>query len=121
MSMLPRYNPWRPDFEAPGPYVTITKNDDLFFEPPRTQSSQFGDEDDEFVGYRYYQSNKILGKLYRAIDERKIYEEIRQRSHVNGSDFSTRLMKAVWNYVERKVALIQWEHLREWAWDLREQ
>ena len=38
------------------------------------QSSQ---DEDEGVGsaYKYYKSDKILGKLYRAVDEQRIWSE----------------------------------------------
>ncbi len=63
MSRLPKYNPWRPDFEAPGPHVRIEKHKGLSFDTPVDRERD--DEDEDFSAYRYYESEKILGKLYR--------------------------------------------------------
>jgi hypothetical protein len=66
MSRLPKYNPYRPDFEAPGPHVRIEKHIGLSFDAPVDRDpDEQGDEDDDFSAYRYYESEKILGKLYR--------------------------------------------------------
>jgi hypothetical protein len=122
MSKMPKYTPWRPDFEAPGPHVNILKKDGIEFDPPTDREPDYlGDDDDDFTGYRYYESNKILGKLYRAIDEREIYNEIKQRSKAAESANTATLIYAVWTYVEQNCRLIQWEHRKEWAWELREQ
>ncbi|KAG0650821.1 RNA-dependent RNA polymerase 1 [Hyphodiscus hymeniophilus] len=117
MTQMPRYNPWRPDFEAPGPYVTIEKNDGIDFEAPR-DVDEIGDDDDDFTPYSYYESDKILGKLYRDIDERKIFEEIKQHAAMNPASSAT-VIHAIWAQVQRATRLIQWEHKKEWARDLR--
>jgi hypothetical protein len=122
MSKLPRYSPWRPDFEAPGPYVTIHKKEGILFEAPAIDDpDSIGDDDDDFTSYRFYESEKILGKLYRAIDEREIFDEIKQRSSETASTNSVTLIHAVWAHVQRETKLIQWEHHKKWAWELRDQ
>jgi hypothetical protein len=78
------------------------------------------DEDEEFTRYRYYASSRILGKLFRAIDEQKIFEEIQKHSrqitlHTSG------VIASVWTYVQFKCKLIQWEHKLEWARDIRDE
>lgn len=118
---MPKYSPFRPDFEAPGPYINIIKNESLSFDPPSDLDLDVGDDDDDFTGYRYYESNKILGKLYRKIDEREIYNEIKQRSQATESTSTATVIHAVWTYVESQCKPIQWEHKKEWAWELREQ
>ncbi len=124
MTKLPKYSPWRPDFEAPGPYVTIAAKDGINFDAPSSRDADaIGDDDDDFANYRYYKSDKILGKLYRAIDERKLFEEIKQRSAasaINSRNPST-LINAVWNYVQSTTRLIQWQHKKDWARDLRDE
>lgn len=88
------------------------------------------DEDNEFdevASYgppklRYYESQKVLGKLYRAIDEHKFFEAIQEQSRVpslkTGKTHS--LADAVWNYVRDKTALIQWQHYLAWARDVKD-
>ena len=118
---MPKYNPWRPDFEAPGPHVKIENKDGITFDAPDDRDpDELGDEDDDFSHYRYYESDKILGKLYRAIDERKIFEDIKHRASTQNVNSRSTVIDEVWAYVQRTCSLIQWEHHREWAKDIRE-
>jgi hypothetical protein len=122
MSKMPKYNQWRPDFEAPGPYAKIHEKEGIDFEAPSNrEAGEIGDDDDDFSNYRYYESDKILGKLYRAIDERKIFNEIKERSAATHSTSTATVVHAVWAYVQRITKLIQWEHKKEWARDIREE
>ncbi|KAL2286418.1 hypothetical protein FJTKL_06802 [Diaporthe vaccinii] len=73
---LPRANKYRPDFLAPGPESRVVDKstielDDYILEPAAD------DEEDQYNRQRhvYYKSEKLLGHLYRAIDERKIWHE----------------------------------------------
>lgn len=121
MTKLPKGNPWRPDFEAPGPHVTIEKNNGIVFEtkPFRDPLDQ-EDEDDEFTSYRYYESNKILGKLYRAIDEQAVFQDIQKRASASGITSRSNIIDEVWRYVEKKVQGFQWEDQMDWASDIRD-
>lgn len=88
------------------------------------------DEDNEFnevANYgppklRYYESQKVLGKLYREIDEHKFFEAIQEQSKMPGSNHGkTRsLADAVWNYVREQTTLIEWQHYLTWAGDVRD-
>ncbi|RDL29987.1 RNA-dependent RNA polymerase [Venustampulla echinocandica] len=121
MSRLPWCSPWRPDFEAPGPHVSIEKADGISFEPTGFRDPlEEEDNDDEYARYRYYESHKILGKLYRAIDEREIFDQIQKRAQPQGTDSRPSLMDEVWKYVQNKVRNIQWEYLKVWASDIRD-
>ena len=65
---------------APGPQVHIHDKSDIHLGTHILQTSQ---NEDEGLGpaQKYYKSVKILGKLYRAIDERQIWSEnVRLRS-----------------------------------------
>ncbi|CZS94939.1 related to RNA-directed RNA polymerase [Rhynchosporium graminicola] len=120
MSLLPRYNKWRPDFEAPGPHVNIEKQGGLSLEEiddPDTDDP--ADEDDDFSKHRYYESSKVLGKLYRAIDEREIFEHIKRRSLNPDISSEATVIDSVWDHVRTKCALFQYSHHLEWARDIR--
>lgn len=78
------------------------------------------DRDDGVTRYRYYESDKVLGKLYRAIDERKIFQEMQARSRKDGDLDGSTLMYAVWEYVQKRCQLIQWGHKVEGARSLRD-
>jgi len=121
MTRLPKSNPWRPDFEAPGPHVMIEKNNGIVFETKTFRDPlDQEDEDDEFTSYRYYESNKILGKLYRAIDEQAVFQDIQKRASADGFTSRSNIIDEVWCYVEKKVQGFQWEDQMEWAEDIRD-
>ena len=121
LSKMPKYNPWRPDFEAPGPHVKIEKKHGITFEAPEDRGpDELGDEDDDFSHYRYYESNKILGKLYRAIDDRQIFEDIKRHAFSEGVTSRSTVIDAAWAHVQSQCKLIQWEHHREWAGNIRD-
>jgi hypothetical protein len=114
---MPRYSNCRPDFMAPGPYVRIEKKEIVFSEA--SQMQDIGDDDGEMSSYRFYKSDKILGKLYRAIDEQEVFKEI-QRYGKTGATTQSTVMVAAWRYVQRRCATIQWQHLMSWARDIRD-
>lgn len=67
---------------APAPPANIVDRTEVVFEAPRAPTVQ--DEDEESgPQYRYYKSTKILGKLYRAIDEKKIWKENIRRPDIS--------------------------------------
>ncbi|KAL8946947.1 MAG: hypothetical protein Q9222_006725, partial [Ikaeria aurantiellina] len=116
MSQLPKASRARPDFQARGPRAllqdTISIKDIEAVE--ETEEDVIEDEGPEPI---YYQSEKVLGRLYRAIDERAIFEEIQKRaSEAEPLDLAER----VWAYVKRNTALIQYEHYLPFARDIRE-
>lgn len=118
MSCMPRYSRFRPDFMAPGPHVTIEKREVVFSGEPAPDFVD-DDSDGEVSSYRYYPSTKILGKLYRAIDEQEVFREIQQYSKTGGT-IESQVMAAAWSYVQRICMIIQWEHLKPWARDIRD-
>ena len=61
---------------APAPPTNIKDRTEILFDAPTAPSSN-SDEDDDNSGpkYLYYRSDKVLGQLYRAINEKKIWYE----------------------------------------------
>jgi hypothetical protein len=106
--------------------VVIEKNIDLLDEHP----SNLDDEDpelEEVAGYgrqkhRYYESPKILGRLYRDIDEHQVLGHIKKQSKALGAQANqtNSLANAVWKYVFDKTALILWRHHLKFAKDVKE-
>ncbi|KKK14548.1 hypothetical protein AOCH_004250 [Aspergillus ochraceoroseus] len=74
LNEMPIMNRCRPDFFAPGPQAYIHNKSDVKMEPYLVQPNPNEDEDSGPV-HKYYRSEKILGKLYRSIDEHKIWKE----------------------------------------------
>jgi len=119
MKLMPRFNPVRPDFMAPGPNIKIEKKEGLLVEQSSTQAQdEPKDDDDDFTSYRYYPSTKILGKLYRAIDEHDIFSDLHK--YRIAPNTTTTLLDRVWNHVSQKCRLIHWHHHLTEAQDIRD-
>lgn len=121
--MWPRF---RPDFQATGPRVLIEK-DINFEEMEPTATPEEDDEVAEVASYsppmpRYYPSQKILGKLYREIDEHKFFEELQRQSRPSNMNpnITRSLAGAVWNYVQEKTTNFQWHHYLQFAHDVKD-
>lgn len=127
LSMMPRTSFVKPDFQAPGPRVLIDNTIELS-EGQLPGDISDDDEMEEMTGVsqqriRYYESQKILGQLYRAIDEQKFFEQIQSQSQIpRGALGGVRShLDSVWSYVQEKTALIQWQHFTERAKDIKEE
>ena len=73
---------------APGPRANIVDRSEIELDQVVVQVSYNEDEDDAGPPRKYYKSTKILGKLYRAIDERKIWnEDVRSDTTSKGGSF----------------------------------
>ncbi|TRX89845.1 hypothetical protein FHL15_009278 [Xylaria flabelliformis] len=66
---------YRPDFLAPAPPTNIVDKAEIQFEVPTAPSVEEDEDDDTGPRHKFYKSTKILGKLYRAIDEKKIWKD----------------------------------------------
>ncbi|KAI0856865.1 RNA dependent RNA polymerase-domain-containing protein [Xylaria cubensis] len=66
---------YRPDFLAPAPPTNIVDKTEIQFEVPTAPSVEEDEDDDTGPRHKFYKSTKILGKLYRAIDEKKIWKD----------------------------------------------
>jgi hypothetical protein len=69
----------------------------------------------------YYRSEKILGRLYRAIDERKFFDQMKNDFREAQDKLSGKsLLKKLEEYVDRETRGIQWRHHVTFAEELRE-
>ena len=122
---LPKYPKARPDFQAPGPHVLVEKSIALKEEEEDEVSSPVASNELEEVAdygppkHRYYASEKILGKLYRDIDESQFLAEIQSPSGSRHAE-SRSLVDAIWLYVRDKTAMIQWRHYLEFAQNVKD-
>jgi hypothetical protein len=123
---MPRYNMFRPDFMAPGPHVHVQNDKPLSFDTPR--ESNVGQDDDDVSAYKYYKSDKILGKLYRAIDEREAFGSVQQEGlsqYMNEADRRrssvSSVLESVWAHVQYRCQAIQWEHHLDRARGIRDE
>ncbi|PHH50770.1 putative RNA-dependent RNA polymerase 2 [Ceratocystis fimbriata CBS 114723] len=77
VNQMPRAPRYRPDFMAPSPPISLCKFDELVFDdtPVNPDANPFDDDDDIAPSHLYYESQRILGILYRNVDERVIWNE----------------------------------------------
>ncbi|GME35173.1 RNA-dependent RNA polymerase eukaryotic-type [Neofusicoccum parvum] len=122
MSQCPRHDMIRPDFMAPGPHANVQRRGvDL------TEAEHDDDDDDaiealnpDFKSFRYYESNHVLGRLYRAIDEQKIFQDMHQNARNDHFPPGMDVMNQVWAYVLKETAGFQWEVYKPLAREIRE-
>ncbi|KAH0559780.1 hypothetical protein GP486_003706 [Trichoglossum hirsutum] len=125
MTKCPRYNMCRPDFMATGPRVKVEKNIELCGQQLSDEADEediIRDLDPDGKGYRYYESKKVLGKLYRAIDERSFFSNLQEQSErlIRANAPTETIMGRLWGYIQRVTNPIQWRHHRELARDIKD-
>ena len=118
MKQMPKFSPIRPDFMSLGQKIKIEKKEGLLLEAAATKNPDEEDDDDDFTPYRYYESEKILGKLYRAIDEHEVFSEIKKHRMLSGHKVT--VLDQLWVYVQKKSRLVDWRQHLSWAQDIRE-
>lgn len=79
----------------------------------------FEDEDDSSrPKIRYYKSGRVLGKLYRNINEAPLLKELHNASG-NTSSHTTDVLESLWRYVEQQTQGFEYVHLIDEAWDIK--
>lgn len=111
---FPRASTAKPDFFAPGPRVLIAKDKVVH------EIEQEVDEDEDTFQH-WYPSDKILGKLYRKINEEKFLDEIRREIEESGPGlYENSLLDRLWCYMERQTNGYQtWRDHLDFAKDAR--
>lgn len=80
MRRMPKYERARPDFMAPGAYVKIQKKELVLGSEPSV-NDQDGIDGPTTM---YYESQNILGKLYRSINVQQVFREAALHIQSNG-------------------------------------
>ncbi|KAF1929053.1 RdRP-domain-containing protein [Didymella exigua CBS 183.55] len=116
----------RPDFMAPGRSLVI--NDLGTAELDELEDDDVDDPDSlsvldpEKSRIRYYKSHKALGELYRRIDEKKFFTQMRDSFQtVQTALHGESLLEKLERYVDREAIGLQWEHHQAFATELREE
>ena len=121
---MPKYQRVRPDFQAPGPRLLIDNTIELQDDKTRVdfENDDVNADVDEYDPPRlqYYESKKVLGRLYRAIDEQDFLKQLQSQTGTSPHAPSRSIAESVWGYVKGKTELIQWEHWYQFALDTRE-
>lgn len=126
MSQIPHSNDWiRPDFMAPGSNLVVNELGSAELEELEQDDVDAPDSisvlDADKGRKRYYRSEKILGVLYRDIDEKKFFDRMKTdfeafRRTWGGESLVQKLKR----YVVRESHGFLWEHHRDFAEKLRE-
>ncbi|KAK7947707.1 RNA-dependent RNA polymerase [Apiospora aurea] len=116
-------NRFRPDFMAPSAPVNIRRRTEISFEEEVIEPTGDDDEETDSPRYTYYESDKILGLLYRAIDEKKIWHDsVRVNSNrVAGPAVWNALMTLIESECAAKVGVeVNWKQFESEASKIRE-
>ncbi|KAE8376072.1 RNA dependent RNA polymerase-domain-containing protein [Aspergillus bertholletiae] len=115
MGDMPRVTRVRPDFLAPGPQTRLYNKSKIGLEQHVSHANYDGDDDaDAEEPYRYYKSERILGKLYRAIDEQNIWRKhVLSESITDDGSFWKDLMEDCLRRCESLTRTPREEHLEQ--------
>ncbi|KAJ4007046.1 hypothetical protein NW752_010460 [Fusarium irregulare] len=116
---LPKNPRFRPDFLAAAPPLELYDKGQVAH---IREVNEIDNDDDPMAHakYKYYLSEKILGRLYRQVDEKKIWDEDINR-HINtaGPSVWDQLLTIVQNEVYKYKLDIDWTRKSEEAWKIR--
>ncbi|KAL8991752.1 MAG: hypothetical protein Q9169_007683 [Polycauliona sp. 2 TL-2023] len=114
---------FRPDFMAPGRKITIeahgiTVEDEHIDLMDRDDPRKAGESGRK----RYYESTKILGILYRSINECAFFKELHEISAIMKDDGRTTegVLPELWEYVCGEVGDLAWEDFKPYAAAMRD-
>ncbi|KAK8095079.1 hypothetical protein PG997_001764 [Apiospora hydei] len=116
-------NRFRPDFMAPSAPMNIKRRTEISFEEEVIEPTGDDDEETDSPRYTYYESDKILGLLYRAIDEKKIWHDsVRVNSkRVAGPAVWNALITLIESECAQKMGIeVNWKQYESEASKIRE-
>lgn len=112
---------YRPDFLAPAPPANIVEKTEIRFEPPAALSAEADEDDDSGPRHKFYKSDKILGKLYRAIDEKRIWkDDIHLIVNRSGSSLWDELFVHIASQCKEYFGGVDWERALNEAHNIRQ-
>lgn len=83
---------------------------------------QAKDEQDGVHRFKYYESDRVIGRLYRAVDEDVFFEELEDdASSLFSYDSSSNILEEIWSRVEEAMDSTAWKHHLKTAEEIRDQ
>jgi hypothetical protein len=76
------------------------------------------EDEDDGPSLKYYKSNKVLGRLFRSINEIAFLKEL--ESSMSPDPEAPNVLLALWKYVEYETALLVWDHKLDEAREIKE-
>lgn len=112
---------FRPDFLAPVPPTKLLNKADIVFDEQYLLQEEGNDDEGAAPTFRYYESDKILGHLYRAIDEKKIWDENVRIGHKNtdGPGVWASFLDKVLEQCKDRIGSIDWKSQLDQARHIR--
>jgi hypothetical protein len=104
---------------APGPRVRIAESLHVLEREMESTIEDDAYEDDDDVNnskLRYYKSDRVLGHLYRAIDEKAFLDEVQSCPNTG----HLHVLESIWKYVKQQTTGFQWDHYIEDARNIME-
>ncbi|KAF2762064.1 RdRP-domain-containing protein [Pseudovirgaria hyperparasitica] len=111
----------RPDFLAPAPIANIKDRTEIIFDAPTAPSAEVNaDEESTGPSYSYYKSDKALGRLYRAVDEKKVWYDEVKTSYKPDVDIWSMFRDYVYDELDHSYTQMRYSksHIKE-AWEIR--
>lgn len=110
------------DSLAPATPANIIDRTEILFESTKPAFMEEEEDEDDESGpkHKWYKSEKILGKLYRAIDEKKIW---RQDIHKNVKRQSVSVWDQLLQYIKaqcKELEGVNWQAAQDEARRIRE-
>ncbi|KAI1369009.1 RNA dependent RNA polymerase-domain-containing protein [Xylaria arbuscula] len=111
---------YRPDFMAPAPPANIVDKTEIQFESLIVKSTDVDEEDDTGPWHKFYKSDKILGELYRAIDEKKIWkDDILLPRNRFGPSLWVEIIEHIHKECDTHFGYVNWEEAMDEAHQIR--
>lgn len=105
---------------APAAPAELKDRSEISFDAPVLPSSNDDEDDNMGPQYNYYASNKILGKLYRAIDEKRIWkDEVKVPATKDGASVWDKLLLHV-NDKCKELGGVDWSSATQEAIGIRQ-
>jgi hypothetical protein len=124
MTQMPKdaYTKAKPDFMIAAPRLVIKNTVELedIDDVNNGDSDPVKALDPNVRSTVYYRSQKLLGHLYRNIDERQFLVDMQKHHAHTDHAVEEPMMQRVWSYVARETNLIQWSYHLQTAREIRE-
>lgn len=122
MNKLPKFDRRiKPDFMAPGPHVTIDSLEaSLQFveQDEKNPHDPVATLDPDQRKMVYYKSDKVLGRLFRMIDEKGFYDQLRASTHADAGPQASVLQRVLGYVLKASEGLLFAQYL-DLAKDIR--
>ncbi|KAM5343104.1 hypothetical protein ACJ41O_014070 [Fusarium nematophilum] len=120
IKQLPKPPPYRPDFLATAPPLKLYDLGQVGFVGDPAEDDDNDKDAMARTKLRYYKSEKILGRLYRGVDEEKIWhEDIHRSINMDGPSVWDQLLSIVETEIVKYKLDIDWKRRSEEAWKIR--